>query len=83
MLFLDLVFLDSTPFEAKIVSASATMLGLFLHSPYTHDTPSAHNVHSPKVGRHPPPQPQRTNNGTLRWHHVHSPKVGRHPAPQP
>ena len=29
----DLDYLDSTPFGAKIVSPSATMLGLFLHSP--------------------------------------------------
>ena len=30
----DLLFLDSTPFGCKIAAASATMLGLFLHSPY-------------------------------------------------
>ena len=46
-----------------------------------------HHVHSPKVGRHPPPQPQYTTmapcDGTEQWHHVHSPKVGRHPPPQP
>ena len=30
----NLIYLDSTPFGAKIVSPSATMLGLFLHSPY-------------------------------------------------
>ena len=29
----DLDYLNSTPFQAKIVSPSATMLGLFLHSP--------------------------------------------------
>ena len=50
-----------------------------------------HHVHSPKVGRHPPPNPYHTTmapsngttstascNGTLV---PHSPKVGRHPPP--
>ena len=31
----DLLFLDTTPFGCKIAAASATMLGLFLHSPFT------------------------------------------------
>ena len=35
-----------------------------------------HRVHSPKVGRHPPP-----NHSTLQWHHVRSAEVGRHPPP--
>ena len=34
-----------------------------------------HQAHSPKVGRHPPPQPQYTTmapyDGTQQWHHVH------------
>ena len=30
----NLIYLDATPFGAKIVSPSATMLGLFLHSPH-------------------------------------------------
>ena len=30
----NLIYLDTTPFGAKIVSSSATMLGLFLHSPH-------------------------------------------------
>ena len=34
-----------------------------------------HHVNSPKVGRHPPPQPQYTTmapyDGTQQWHHVH------------
>ena len=35
-----------------------------------------HDVHSPKVGRHPPP-----NHSTLQWHlQWHPPKVGRHPS---
>ena len=32
-------FLDSTPFGAKIVKSSATMLGLYLHSPHQSVTP--------------------------------------------
>ena len=35
----DLCFLDSTPWGCKIVSPSATMLGLFLHSPHSQVTP--------------------------------------------
>ena len=34
----DLCYLDSTPWGSKIISPSATMLGLFLHSPYTQVT---------------------------------------------
>ena len=31
----DLAYLDATPFGTKIVSPSATMLGLYLHSPFS------------------------------------------------
>ena len=34
-----LSLLDSTPWGCKIISPSATMLGLFLHSPYSKPTP--------------------------------------------
>ena len=41
-----------------------------------------HHVHSPKVGRHPPHQPQYTTmapyDGTQQWHHVHC-TLQRHP----
>ena len=37
----DLLFLDTTPFGCKIAAASATMLGLFLHSPFTSILPDA------------------------------------------
>ena len=44
----DLTFLDSTPFGCKIVAPNATMLGLFLHSPFTHVLPSPDTpYHSP------------------------------------
>ena len=38
-----------------------------------------HHVHSPKIGRHPPPQPC---NGTLRWHPAMAPRP-LHPAMAP
>lgn len=37
----DLLYLGSTPFGAKIVATSATMLGLFLHSPFTNIQPTS------------------------------------------
>ena len=45
----DLIYLDSTPFGAKIVSQSATMLGLFLHSPFTSVSPSNSLPHSTRI----------------------------------
>ena len=45
----DLLFLDSTPFGCKIAAASATMLGLFLHSPFTSILPE------PSPNTTPPP----------------------------
>ena len=45
----DLLYLDSTPFGAKIISPSATMLGLYLHSPLSS---IIHHIHPP-----PPPLP--------------------------
>ena len=49
----DLTYLDSTPFGCKIVAPSATMLGLFLHSPLTHVLPSSesHYHSSPSIHR--------------------------------
>ena len=37
----DLLYLDSTPLGAKIVSPAATMLGLYLHSPFSTLLPSS------------------------------------------
>ena len=36
----ELTYVDSTPFGCKIIAPSATMLGLFLHSPLTYVLPS-------------------------------------------
>ena len=48
----ELTYIDSTPFGCKIIAPSATMLGLFLHSPLTHVLPSvespyhqSHQIH--------------------------------------
>ena len=45
----DLAYLDSTPFGAKIVSPSATMLGLFLHSPFTCVLPTTADFPSTRI----------------------------------
>ena len=46
----DILFLDTTPFGCKIAAASATMLGLFLHSPFTSILPE------PSPDPRPPPR---------------------------
>ena len=57
----DLLFLDSTPFGCKIAAASATMLGLFLHSPFTSILPE------PSPNPAPPPL---FNRGDLEQHQL-------------
>ena len=51
----DLLYLDSTPFGAKIISPSATMLGLYLHSPLSSIFRHIHPSPSPPSPPPPPP----------------------------
>ena len=54
----DILFLDTTPFGCKIAAPCATMLGLFLHSPFTSILPE------PSLDLRPPPRFQHFESRT-------------------